>query len=207
MKIAGNRTARQWGHLSRMLRQNPSPKRWEFAFEKYYMVRIESRYLSPMRAIAKDVRFDGAGFAITTLFCSLVEFLESCECGGNFVAKGPWGAHEYGTRQAGGYFKAFFRNRAPFDRLMPAALVESFYSDVRCGLVHEARTKRGGWTISARAAGQLVGNSQTGPVLFRNRLLPSLETYFADYRRRLLAPQSHAVREAFLRKFDFVSIP
>ena len=36
---------------------------------------------------------------------------------------------------------------------MPAALAESFYRDVRCGLVHEARTK-GAWLIAAVLPGE-----------------------------------------------------
>ena len=95
------------------------------------------------------------GFAIAAVFCTLVEFLESCERGHNFRFIGrsgpPLQPNEYSERQAAGYFKDFLRTRRPFNALVPVALVDSFYSDVRCGLVHEARTK-GGWVISTKAS-------------------------------------------------------
>jgi hypothetical protein len=84
--------------------------------------------------------------------------------------------------------------------LIPSTLVDSFYQDVRCGLLHEARTK-GGWYIStAPSSGVLISQKGGKITLFRDRLIPALETYFLDYRSRLLV--NLGTQEAFIRKFD-----
>jgi hypothetical protein len=138
------------------------------------------------------------------LFCSLIEFLESCEKGDNFhfIGRSNYALqpHEYSERQASSYFKNFLKTRTPFDTLIPSTLVDNFYKDVRCGLLHEARTK-GGWYISTTPSSGILISQKDGKItLFRDRLIPSLETYFLDYRSRLLVNLS--AQEAFIRKFD-----
>lgn len=205
MKIAGKNTDRQWFDLKAKLQSAPSQALWKSAFSRFYRKRIDTRYLAPIESI-RD-RQCGEGFAIAALFCSLVEFLESCERGHNFrlVPKAQLLPNEYNHRQASDYFKDFLLNRVPFRTLVPPGLVESFYSDVRCGLLHEARTK-GGWFISsAESAGALVSQSAGKITLFRRQLIPSLETYFTDYRNRLLTDPG--TQQAFIRKFDFLCTP
>ena len=143
------------------------------------------------------------------LFCTLVEYLESCERGDNFRfvgnTKTTLQPHEYNERQAAAHFKDFLRTRTPFSTLVPAGLVDSFYRDVRCGLLHEARTKSA-WTISTKASGgQLVSQQGSKITLFRNELIPAVEKYLANYRQRLLTdPNTQA---AFIRKFDHLCVP
>lgn len=167
-------------------------------------MRIDTRYLHPIASIQRDDTKSGEGFAIVALFCSLIEFLESCERGDNFHfigrTKDKLQPNEYNERQASSYFKDFLKTRKPFDTLIPSALVNSFYQDVRCGLLHEARTK-GGWFISTAASGGALISTKGGQItLFRNRLIPALETYFVEYRKRLLSNSS--TQQAFIRKFD-----
>ncbi len=205
MKIAGKNTDEQWFALKARLQSTPSQALWDSAFSRFYRKRIDTRYLNPIASI-RDTQ-SGEGFAIAALFCSLIEFLESCERGYNFrfAPAAQLLPHEYNQNQASGYFKDFLRDREPFKTLVPAALVDSFYRDVRCGLLHEARTK-GTWSISsASSAGILVSQSATRITLFRRQLVPSLETYFADYRNRLL--KNPNIQEAFIRKFDFLCTP
>jgi len=146
---------------------------------------------------------------MVALFCTLVEYLESCEKGDNFRFVGRTNTtlrpHEYNERQAAGYFRAFLRTRTPFSTLVPAGLVDSFYRDVRCGLLHEART-RGGWTISTKpSGGRLLSQRGSKITLFRNELIPAVEKYIEDYRQRLLTdPNTQA---AFMRKFDHLCVP
>jgi hypothetical protein len=205
MKIAGKNTDVQWFALTAKLHSEPCQALWDSAFSRFYRKRIDTRYLNPIASIP-DTQ-SGEGFAIVALFCSLIEFLESCERGCNFrLCPTPQLLpHEYNQKQASDYFKDFLRNREPFKTLVPSVLVESFYSDVRCALLHEARTK-GTWSISsAQSAGTLVSQSATRITLFRRQLVPSLETYFADYRGRLL--NNPNTQQAFIRKFDFLCTP
>lgn len=205
MKIAGKNTDVQWFTLKTRLQSTPSQALWDSAFRRFYRKRIDTRYLNPIASI-RDTQ-SGEGFAITALFCSLIEFLESCERGHNFrlVPAPQLQPHEYNQNQASGYFKDFLRNREPFKTLVPTALVDSFYSDVRCGLLHEARTK-GTWIISSKlSADTLVSQSAARITLFRRQLVPSLEKYFSDYRNRLLSDPN--TQKAFIRKFDFLCTP
>ncbi len=205
MKIAGKHTDRQWFALKARLQSEPSQQLWESAYLKFYRERIVTRYLHPIASIP-DTQ-NGEGFAIAALFCSLIEFLESCERGHNFrlVPRAQLLPNEYNQQQASGYFKSFIMTRKPFKTLIPPSLVGSFYSDVRCGLLHEARTS-GTWVISsASSAGVLVSQSANQITLFRRQLVPALEVYFADYRNRLLNDSN--VQQAFIRKFDHLCIP
>ena len=205
MKIAGKYTDKDWFALKAGLQSKPSQDLWDSAFRNFYRERIDTRYLYPIASIPD--KQNGEGFAIVALFCSLIEFLESCEKGHNFhlVPKAQLLPNEYNQPEASGYFKNFLKTREPFKTLIPPALVDSFYSDVRCALLHEARTK-GTWFISSEAsAGVLVSQSASRITLFRRQLVPALEKYFVDYRKRLLNDSN--TQQAFIRKFDFLSIP
>lgn len=204
MRIAGKHTAKQWMALKKRLQSKPNQRLWDSAFRRFYRMRIDTRYLHPIASIQRDDTESGEGFAIAALFCSLIEFLESCERGDNFHfigrTKDKRQPNEYNEHQASSYFKDFLKTRKPFDTLIPSALVDSFYQDVRCGLLHEARTK-GGWFISTAASGGALISKKGGQItLFRNRLIPALEAYFVEYRKRLLSDSS--TQQAFIRKFD-----
>lgn len=205
MRIAGKNTDKQWFELKARLQSVPSQDLWASAFRNFYRERIDTRYLHPIASIPD--KQNGEGFAILALFCTLIEFLESCERGHNFrlVSTAQLLPNEYNSKQASGYFKDFLNTREPFNTLIPTTLVDSFYSDVRCGLLHEARTK-GTWFISSAAsAGVLVSQSADRITLFRRQLVPTLEKYFNGYRNRLLNDPN--TQQAFMRKFDHLSIP
>ena len=204
MRIAGKNTAKQWKALKKRLQSKPTQRLWDLAFHRFYRMRIDTRYLHPIASIQLHDAHIGEGFAIVALFCSLIEFLESCERGDNFHFIGKTGdalqLNEYDEREASRYFKEFLKTRKPFDSLIPLTLVDSFYQDVRCGLLHEARTK-GGWFIStAPSRGALISQKSGEITLFRNQLVPALETYFREYRTRLLTDPD--TQQAFIRKFD-----
>ena len=204
MRIAGRNTAKQWKALRRRLQSKPTYRLWDSAYRRFYRLRIDTRYLQPIQSIRQHDTRLGEGFAIAALLCSLIEFLESCEKGDNFHFIGRTGytlqPNEYSERQASRYFKDFLKMRKPFDSLVPATLVDSFYQDLRCGLLHEART-RGGWIISTAASrGALISRRRGKITLFRNQLVPALETYCGDYRARLMTDPN--TQQALIRKFD-----
>jgi hypothetical protein len=206
VKISGKYTEKDWAEFKTRLKSPSTVRLWESGFRRFYQTRIETRYLRPIAAIKDNDRRNGEGFAIVALFCSLVEFLESCERGCNFrylKGKEKCGPNEYSQYETDGMFKAFLLTRTPFNVLVPSNLVASFYSDVRCGLLHEARTK-GKWFIStAGSRDQLISVRDGRILLFRNELVPALKVYFADYRSRLVGDLHR--QEAFIRKFDHLS--
>ncbi len=117
MKIAGKNTEKEWAALKARLQLKPTQRLWDSAFRHFYRKRIDTRYLHPIASI-QDTRI-GEGFAMVTLFCCLVEFLESCEQGKNFRLtrnkkdEDALLPTEYNQRQAAWYFKQFLRTRKP----------------------------------------------------------------------------------------------
>jgi hypothetical protein len=208
MRVAGKNTDRQWKALRKRLLSKPTSRLWDSAFRRFYRMRIDTRYLHPIASIKRNDKQLGEGFAIAALFCSLIEFLGSCEKGDNFVlscdSRNTPHTHEYNQWQAKGYFTEFLKTQKPFDPLIDSTLVDDFYRDVRCALLHEARTK-GGWLISSAASGKLISKRRRKITLFRNQLVPALEEYFSNYRQRLLTNPD--TQQAFIRKFDFLCKP
>lgn len=206
MQIAGTKTDSDWKSFRTKLINKPNAALWKMAFDDYYFARLQTRYLQPiekLQAKSSDSK-QGEGFSIVAILCTLVEFLESCERGYNFrllEKKGDILAeHEYSQREAASYFRDFLMKREPFKNYFDATSAHSFYRDVRCGLLHEARTK-GGWLI--RWGGSKRGVIDLGsstPILYRNKFRDGFETYFADYRQRLETTEN--LQQAFIRKFD-----
>lgn len=209
MWVAGTNTDKDWFALQAQLESKPTTALWEAAYEKFYKLRIETRYLKPMAAIKAIDADEGEGFAIAALFCTLIEFLETCEQGHNFKSNADPALtatkFEYRSRQGRGYFESFLRDREPFKTRFPSALIGEFYTHVRCGLLHEAKTE-GGWVVvTLPSGGALVSEVGGKKRLFRDELKPALEEYFENYRKRLIAdpaPLLHSeTQKAFIRKF------
>src|SRR5436305_605586 len=116
MRIAGKSTDAHWRSLKRRLSRRPTARLWDAAFRRFFYSRIETRYLRPIAAIDRNDRALGEGFAIASLFCTLLEFLESCEMGKTYryVRRGdpPLGPHEYSDSRK--CFQTFLLRRKPF---------------------------------------------------------------------------------------------
>jgi hypothetical protein len=105
-------------------------------------------------------------------------------------------SHEYSN--SSDLFVRFLSTRTPFSKDFDAQLAREFYENVRCGLLHEARTK-GGWTIWAKGpVGTLV--SAANKVVYRDNFHSGLLEFIEWYKSALVADVS--LQEAFLRKFD-----
>jgi len=101
-------------------------------------------------------------------------------------------------RISGRIFESFLVQRTPFDREFTPQLAHDFYVSVRCGVLHEARTKNG-WTIQAKSkTGQVIdANLHT---LYRDDFQASLLAFVEWYEKAL--PSDPALQEAFVRKFN-----
>jgi hypothetical protein len=193
--IAGWKTRADWQGLRARL-VTGDPKSWVEAFNDYYKHRLDRRYLHPIELMQKHGTFSGEGFAIAAVQCSLIEFLESTEQGINYVHGIP-GPHEYS--KSGQVFVSFLMNRKPFSAAFTdQASAEDFWAGVRCGLLHEARTKNG-WRIWGHALhNQIVDVANR--ILDRDNFQAALLDYIDDYGVRL--PTDAALQAAFIRKFD-----
>jgi len=193
--IADNRTCEDWRALRAQLVVGGSVSQWERAAKEFYFDRLEPRYLEPIRTLQANGGFRGEGFAIVAIQCSLIEFLESTIHGINYVYKNP-GPYEYS--QSKQVFESFLANRKPFAGAFSPSLASSFYVGVRCGMLHEARTKDG-WRIHGEdQQGRIV--DEASKILFRNGFQRALLDVVSDCIATL--PHDESRQAAFLRKYD-----
>lgn len=211
VKIAGENTDVDWNAFKTTLIPGGTAGLWEVAFTDYFDTRLETRYFKPIDLLRakENAEYEGEGFAIVTIQCSLIEFLETTVQGTSFrlVRTGdpPLGPFEYGLGHSGAIFRSFLRNRHPFSTVFTDDLLaDDFYSSVRCGLLHEARTKTP-WVIRAGGPkGVFVEIKPAERIIYRNRLQEALRERVKAYKAELLSTQS--TQEAFIRKFDSLCV-
>ena len=143
IKIAGKKTVLDWKNLRDRIRQNPNNT--DIWSEAYCLLdeRLQTRYFKPINDIKRNGEFKGEGFSITTILCSLVEFLESTYTGEvyRYCKDDQLKLYEYNRSK--GKFTSFLENRYPFNETFTKSnnLALGFYTNIRCGLLHEASTK------------------------------------------------------------------
>lgn len=198
--IAGWKTVEDWLIFRPRLVASSAPEIWQTAFTEYFYGRLASRYLEPISILQHNGTFQGEGFSIVAIQCTLIEFLESTVQGLSYQHRRrndpPLGPHQYSD--SGDIFVQFLNGRQPFGRDFDIVAARDFYVSVRCGLLHEARTKNG-WTIWARSpAGKVV--DPLAKVVYRNDFQAAILEFIEWYRTVLCSEV--AVQEAFIRKFD-----
>ena len=177
MIIAGTKTDKDW-HATKPNLVNGDANVWRSAFNEFFMPRLNLRYLEPINILQKNDTYQGVGFSILTIQCSLIEFLESTARGKNYRVRGePPNQHEYSSSQ--GIFVDFLSKRQPFSNFFDATSAQDFYVNVRCGLLHEAKTK-GGWKIKAALPNDAVADVQNR-IVSRNNFQKALLSYIEDY--------------------------
>jgi hypothetical protein len=202
--IAGSLTTEDWKAFKPTLGANDK-KQWEKAFADYFHTRLHLRYLDPIKVLQDNDTFQGEGFSIAAIQCSIVEFLESTVQGTSyrFVRKGDsaLGLHEYSS--SSDIFISFLLHRTPFDKdFKDDKIARDFYVGVRCGLLHEARTKDG-WTIWAKhSSGQTIDAAQK--IVYRDNFQAGLLAFVEWYRGKL--PSDKGLQDAFVRKFDSLCV-
>jgi hypothetical protein len=210
IRIAGKRTVGAWVLTRAKLTSAKEPEVWRKALSDFFLERLQSRYFAPIDTLRKPVThpkngkepWQGEGFAIVALQCSLIEFLGATLKGQTYVnhseLKGrKTTAFEYS--KSGEMFVEFLTTHPPFKEVFVTdVLAWDFYNGVRCALLHEART-RNHWTILARKApGPCIDTKNK--IIYRDDLQIAFETFTAWYAVQL--PKTKAYQAAFLRKFD-----
>ena len=197
--IAGSKTVTDWQALRRKLMLTCDPDLWHEAFHSYFLERLSLRYLDPIKVIQENGTFQGEGFSIVAIQCTLIEFLESTFKGLSYryLRSGErLGQYEYSNSRD--LFMSFLCGRRPFIKEFDGQLAQDFYGGVRCGLLHEARTKNG-WSIWAEGpSGNVI--SATAKIVYRNNFQAALLEYIDWYKGALLSDV--LLQEAFIRKFD-----
>ncbi len=197
-RIAGKKTVGDWQTLQRSL-AGADAETWKKTFDDYFIQRLETRYFEPIKALQGYGARKGEGFSIVAIQCSLIEFLESVLQGKNYChwQKGvELGPYEYSDSQK--IFVSFLYKRQPFASIFTRKTAKNFYVNVRCGLLHEARTK-GGWKIRAKAPDGSAVNVKY-KIVYRDGLQKALEKSIQIHRAEI--QKDLELQQAFIRKYD-----
>lgn len=197
--IAGTRRARDWKDLRRTFDAGDTAERWKAAIQDYFLQRLETRYLKPIRVLRQNGSRRGEGFSIVTLQCALIEFLAAMRTGKLYVQGVPETDLVYSSSKR--LFVGFLTTVQPFQAWFQTEdEAIDFYSSVRCGLMHEARTK-GLWQIGISGS-PAINVSRT--TINRDALQDEIGRYIEGYAAAL---ETDAVlQRAFIRKLDDIAV-
>ncbi|HTF03988.1 MAG TPA: hypothetical protein VK826_08180 [Bacteroidia bacterium] len=201
--IAGCKTVADWNAIKASLADFNDTILWTTAYNDFYITRLNDRYLSPIKSIKHDGGYTGEGFSIMTIICSLIEFLETTHQGKNYRYRRngdpPLGQYEYGA--SGQIFIDFLSNQTPFNTQFNPQNADDFYRNIRCGLLHEARTN-GNWTIWGNSGnGTLIKKTSTETIIYRDDFFDALQEFINIHFKAYLLSSADR-KEAFIRKFD-----
>ena len=194
MLIAPGKSDANWRTFAKQLAPAVDAGIWAEAFDTYFLGRLTARYLRPIKLLQDHGSLEGEGFTIVSIQCALIEFLAATRLGMNYRHRPPLSQHEYNNSSV--LFTSFLFQTAPFDKVFSEATAKEFYSNVRCALLHEARTKDG-WRIWAD--GQVPVDCQR-KIVYRDSLQAAVLSYIHDYGVALTI--DIALQQAFVRKFD-----
>lgn len=199
-RIAGTKTVADWKAIKHRLEGCGDQSIWKEAFRDFFKARLDSRYFKPIEVLGGMEQYDGEGFAIVALHCTLIEFLASTLEGKTYKyrnGQSPLGQFEYSNSRD--MFITFLENHEPFKAMFSTqGKARDFYASVRCGLLHEARTK-GGWKIRVcKADGPAIDVHEK--IVYRNKMQAAFDQFVTWYRGKLLSDVEF--QKAFIRKFD-----
>jgi len=115
IQLFGKKTKQNWIELKPELILHDKKENWMSATQ-LLSERLETRYFLPIEKIQTMQNGIGEGFAIMTLICSLIEFLQSCYEGKTY----QYGANESKTLygKSGDKFKSFLEIQEPFKSIL-----------------------------------------------------------------------------------------
>jgi len=208
-----------WHLLRAKLRNNYDYNdNWRNVIELFRQ-RIENYYLAPINKIKDPGALKGEGFTILTIQCALIEMFAAFKSGKIHNHRKLAGGPSFEYKIADDCFINFLQTETIFENHFYTMIggqkipnnpfsAKEFYSSVRCGLMHEARTK-GSWVINAKKTylgnerifiTQVNGTIRVDRTILNNLLNEYLQNYLAQ-----LAVQNqngNTLRRLFGRKLD-----
>jgi hypothetical protein len=195
---------------------------WQDVIE-LFKTRMYDKYFDPINSLIAPNRQKGEGFSIVTLQCSLIESFASLKTGQIYnhkMGKKP-ASFEYNKSRE--MFVGFLESAPIFqDNFWVSGLggakvshpdfsAVEFYHDVRCGLMHEARTKNN-WYINTNKAHERTSKiflikEKDGKIrIYRTVLHHLLVEHLGLYLAELSADNATGaiLRRFFARKLDHI---
>jgi hypothetical protein len=192
-----------WPVIKTAVEADPSPERWFSVGDVVLRVRLNRLYFDPIHRLTREPgeSGQGEGFAILTIQCAVIEFLAALRRGWSFSHghKEQGKDNHYGNSKL--LYTTFLMEEAPFaDAFTTQQRADEFYTDIRCGLVHEGQTKNA-WRIwRGQASHPLVDFERKA--VYRDVMQRQIEAYLDRYCEELSSV--HELQGAFIRKFDYL---
>lgn len=195
-------------------------EQWNEIIERF-KIRLEDYYFSPIDRVKDPNELKGEGFTILTIQCALIEMFAAFKYGKIHKFNKNGNDPSYTYRNADDCFIPFLHSEPIFEnhfykidnnnriKDQPFSATD-FYNKVRCGLMHEARTK-GEWLVNAKKTYQdnetvfITKNNVTNRIsIDRTILNKQLKKYFQDYLLSLTqnSVEGNRLRRLFARKLD-----
>ncbi|EOG6903971.1 hypothetical protein ACLH3R_000561 [Flavobacterium psychrophilum] len=220
MRIAESKTISQWDKLKIKLKPNNNLN-WNEAYD-FFELRICTRYLKPIDAILNLKSYNGEGFAVVNLQCSLIEMIESFING--WINKGnKWKKNNIEIKNSDiglsikandtmknvGVFISFFKYRSVFQKYNIKG--EKFFWNVRCALLHETQTKNN-WRIKldTEKTGLSYDEKDGEKIIYRENFQRDLEILIKNYKNAIInggefdGIPACELRENFISKFNHI---
>jgi len=193
-------------HASSYLDLSLDPEKndnWDQATEIFYD-RIYGRFIGPVDAIVNHDSFnisEFSGFTILAIDCLIIETLNQFYKGIDETTGQNWKA-----------FRDFFRGSKYFnENFNTNRICKIFYSHFRCGLLHQAQTKKQSKIrYGQHKMVQPVDESDIDKGLIVDRKLfhDAVKDEVNDYIERLKSPKSREdilLRRNFIKKMDLIT--
>lgn len=218
-RLFGTFEKQDWIDLRIKIISNPNDKNLWIEATKLLNQRLETRYFKPIKRILMMRTTSGEGFAVMTLICSMIEFLQSCYEGKTYKFNANRETDHVYFR-SGDKFKAFLEQHEPFSYFFKQVVssptnkvktyADDFYFNVRCGLLHEAGTKND-WIIKTakKEYGKIDFVDLTGisvKIIYRDRFFEEIKLFIEKYLQDIINNKQDAngryLRDNFCRKID-----
>ena len=191
---------------------------WEKAID-LFKTRLNRKFFNPLGELIKQKKQKGEGFTIVTTQCALIESLASFRTGQVFNHKSNKKSPVFEYSRSRDMFVDFLQTDEIFEnnfwtrkngkkKINFPFDANKFYSDVRCGLMHEARTKNE-WFINTTKKSittekifiEKEGNKiKIFRSILHHRLKSCVEKYCADL--KATDGNGEKLRRLFGRKLD-----
>jgi hypothetical protein len=192
-----------WLDLRKHLIKTTQHLGWDDNWEQAWNIferRIHQRFISPLNhVLAYDSdQKKGEGFLVMIIVCILMEHLGSLYQGKIYTTKEenllPF---EYNSSKS--IFVDFLTTQPPFKDYFDSRSAKKFYEKVRCGLLHEARTKAN-WKIHDKKGKALLISSGGDLYIYRTTFFDELKEWVYHYKTSL--KDEVILRNNFIRKID-----
>lgn len=174
------------------------PLDWDLATKIFYD-RINSRFLKPVELISSDRQIsEFCGFSILAIDCVLIETLYQFYTGQDETT----GYHAMA-------FWKFFRQSKHFKPPFTRKQAFTFYSHFRCGILHQAQTKK--LSIVRIDRQKMVepvnqNNISEGLIIDRKKFHAGIVSEIDDYIHKLKSnlPEHNELRNNFILKMGYI---